>query len=61
MEIWIVMERWVHDYDGDEAVEFEAAHASEAGAAANLVPDYATTGFAPGTRERWMFGAELLP
>ncbi len=61
MKAWIVMERWVHDNDGDEAIEFEAAHLSEDGAKANLEPDYPTTGFSPGTRERWTFEVDLLP
>lgn len=61
MEVWVVMERYQVDDDGDMAVEFEAVHATEAGALANLDPDYETSGFAPGSRERWCFEAELGP
>ncbi len=55
------MEQWRIDDDGDSAVEFEAAHATEPGAKANLEPDYATTGYSPGSRERYCFETELLP
>jgi len=60
VKIWIVMECWRIDDDGDSATEFEAVHATEAGARANLEPDYATTGHRPGSRERYCFEAEIL-
>jgi hypothetical protein len=61
MKVWVVMEQYAQDDDGDWAIELEAVHLSEEGVNANLTPDYAKTGHMPGTRERYAVEMDVLP
>jgi hypothetical protein len=54
MKVWAVMERWAVSDDGNDDVDIEAVHLSEAGANANLVPSYSN-------RERYVVEMEALP
>lgn len=61
MKVWVVMEQYVTDDDGDWATEIEAVHATKEGAEGNLTPDYAKTGHLSGTRERFIVEMDVLP
>ena len=61
MKVWVVMEQYRAHDDGNWQVELEAVHLSEAGANANLEPDYRKSGHVPGTRERYVAEMDALP
>lgn len=61
MKVWVILEQFSVDDDGDFAVELIAVHASEEGAEADLIPDYATSGHSWGSRERYVVEMDVLP
>jgi len=61
LRVWVVLEQYAQDDDGDWNVELEAVHRTPEGAQANLAPDYETTGYRPGSRERWAVEMDVLP
>lgn len=58
MKVYVVMEQYPEDNDGDYNRELEAVHASQSGAEGNLTPEISEPGY---RRERYILEMELLP
>lgn len=58
MKVFVVMEEYPEDDDGDYNREIEAVHASRPGAESNLTPEVNEPGY---RRKRYIVEMELLP
>lgn len=61
MKVYVIMDHWLHDDDGNSDNDVEAVHSSREGAQDALKPEYGSIDTTGGIRAQHIVEMELLP